>query len=77
MDIEQGNVITTAQLAKIHVGMGQEQVTQLLGTPVLDNTLADNRLNYVYTFQPGYGPKQQKHLAVVLNHGRVQKIEKA
>lgn len=54
-DVEQGNVITPRMLSQVHTGMSKTEVTRILGAPVLMNTFAENRLNYVYSYKPGYG----------------------
>lgn len=47
--ITQGNIISDAQIQQLKIGMTKDQVTQLLGSPVLNNPMSDNRWDYIYT----------------------------
>ena len=49
---QQGNILTPAKVQAIKAGMSSQEVVGLLGTPVLENIYANNRLVYVYTQQP-------------------------
>lgn len=70
-DIQQGNVLPAEKVAQLHNGMTRQQVVNLLGAPVLDNTLNGNKLIYVYTWQPGYGKLQQQHVILYFRNGRL------
>jgi outer membrane protein assembly factor BamE len=75
MDIEQGNVMTQDTVNKIHRGMTAEEVKDIMGNPVLSNVFDGNRMDYVYTFKPGYGEGTEKFVTVIFKHGRVSDIE--
>ncbi|MCX7120692.1 MAG: outer membrane protein assembly factor BamE [Gammaproteobacteria bacterium] len=49
---EQGNILTPAKMETVKVGMSSQEVVSLLGSPILENIYADNRLAYIYTQQP-------------------------
>ncbi len=53
--IQQGNWITSEQVAKLEVGMTRDQVRFILGTPTLQDVLHSDRWDYPYYNQPGYG----------------------
>ncbi|EKD55332.1 MAG: SmpA / OmlA family protein [uncultured bacterium] len=74
MDIEQGNIITEEQVNKLHPGMSKDAVKEMMGTPVLMNTFADNRIDYVYTYQPGHGERTEKYITLNFKNGRLVKI---
>jgi len=74
MDIEQGNIVTQDMVNRIHTGMTMEQVKNIMGSPVLLNTFADNRVDYVYTFNPGYGNMAERYVTLTFSHGRVSNI---
>jgi outer membrane protein assembly factor BamE len=74
MDIEQGNVLTPNMVSQIHTGMSQDQVKEILGTPVLLNTFSDNRVDYVYTYKPGYGKMQEQYITLIFQNGRLKTI---
>ena len=71
MDIEQGNIITQDMLNRVHLGMTQAQVKEVMGAPVLENVFNKNRLDYVYTYKPGYGNKTERSVTFVFNNGRL------
>lgn len=72
MDIEQGNVITEAHLNQIHRGMTEAEVKNIMGEPVLTNIFTRARVEYVYTYQPGYGMREEKRLTCIFRHGILQ-----
>lgn len=76
MNIEQGNIITCEDVEKLRVGMSANEVLRIMGNPVLVNTFSDDRMNYVYTFEPAYCPMQEKRITLILRHGRVTEIER-
>jgi len=74
MDIEQGNVITPEMVSRVHVGMSEGQVKEIMGEPVLITTFENDQLNYIYTLQPAYHDMQEKRLVLMIRHGRVRDI---
>jgi outer membrane protein assembly factor BamE (lipoprotein component of BamABCDE complex) len=59
IDIPQGNMITEEQLAELEVGMTQQQVTFLLGTPLLVDPFHQDEWDYIYKFEPGSTKKRE------------------
>lgn len=53
IDLPQGTPITQPQAQSLKLGMSQNQVLYILGSPALRDTLAPNRWDYVYDFQAG------------------------
>lgn len=83
IDIPQGAPLTQAQAAKVRLGMTQDQVRYVLGSPAVTDTLSPNQWDYVFDFTPGtYGKKQnvpathkQQKLTVLFDSsGRVTQI---
>lgn len=75
MDIEQGNILTPEMLAQIHPGMSEDQVKSILGTPMLTNTFSNNRIDYIYSFKPGYGNVRIQSETLIFRNGRLQSIQ--
>lgn len=69
MDIEQGNIIAPEAVKELHRGMSEAEVKDILGPPMLTNIFTPNRVEYVYTYQPGYGPRTEKRLSCLFNRG--------
>lgn len=74
MDIEQGNIVTREMLAQIHPGISEQSTKEILGPPLLMNTFADNRADYVYTFKPGYGKETEKYITLIFKNQRLQEV---
>ena len=51
--LPQGTPITQTQAQSLKLGMSQNQVLYILGSPAVRDTLAPNRWDYVYDFQAG------------------------
>jgi outer membrane protein assembly factor BamE len=75
MDIEQGNVMTPEMTNQLHPGMSEERVKDIMGPPMLVNTFNDNRIDYVYTFKPGYGQSQQKTITLIFRNHVLKEIQ--
>ena len=63
-DIQQGNWITSEQVAQLQPGMTRDQVRYILGTPTLQDIFHANRWDYPYYNNPGYGEDQQRRFTV-------------
>lgn len=74
MDIEQGNVITPEMVSKLHTGMSDEQVKNIMGTPMLLDTFDDNRIDYVYTYKPAHGNMTEKNITLIFRNHRLREI---
>ncbi len=53
IDLPQGTPITQTQAQKLKVGMNQNQVLYILGSPAIRDTLAPNRWDYIYDYKAG------------------------
>lgn len=53
IDLPQGTPITQSQAQSLKLGMSQNQVLYILGSPAVRDTLAPNRWDYIYDFQAG------------------------
>ena len=53
IDLPQGNAITQEMAAKLKLGMTPSQVSYVLGSPMVTDTLNANRWDYIYTFKAG------------------------
>ncbi|WP_413786400.1 outer membrane protein assembly factor BamE [Psychrobacter sp. 72-O-c] len=66
IDLPQGTPITQTQAQKLKVGMNQNQVLYILGSPAIRDTLEPNRWDYIYDYQAGT-EGQRKGIADVKN----------
>ena len=64
IDIQQGNAVTQDMLNKLKPGMTKTQVAYVMGTPLIIDTFHPNRWDYVYTFHPGNGQREERKVTV-------------
>ena len=72
-DIQQGNWITSEQVALLQNGMTREQVRFALGSPTLTSVLHGDRWDYPYYFKPGYGKPEERQFTVWFENDRLVK----
>lgn len=53
IDLPQGTPLNQTQAQALKVGMSQNQVLYILGSPAIRDTLEPNRWDYIYDFQAG------------------------
>lgn len=70
-DINQGNYLTSTEVAKIHKGMTQQQVAYTLGTPMMQDPFGTQTWFYVFRQQPGHEKITQKTLTLTFNSSGV------
>lgn len=70
-EIQQGNILNPSLIAQLKPGMSQEDVTQLLGTPVLNNPYNNNQLTYIYTDQKNREPYVQHELILQFKQNKL------
>ncbi|KYP97047.1 membrane biogenesis protein [Sodalis-like endosymbiont of Proechinophthirus fluctus] len=66
-DINQGNYLTTADVAKIHTGMTKQQVAYTLGTSMMKDPFGSNTWYYIFRREPGYKSVTQQTLTLTFN----------
>ncbi len=63
-NVQQGNWITSEQVAQLQPGMSREQVRYVLGTPTLQDIFRTDRWDYPFYNKPGYGKAEQRRFTV-------------
>lgn len=71
LDVQQGNKLEPADVAKVEVGMTRNQVRFLLGTPVVTDIFNNDRWDYVYYFLPGRSDDAERRWLIVWFDGDV------
>lgn len=71
IDVQQGNIITDRDVAKIHRGMSALDVEGILGAPLLRNIYKGNQLYYVYTMKQGHKKMHRRNLTIYFKNGKV------
>ena len=76
MDISQGNVIDQKMIDKVQIGSRKEQVTYLLGEPILPSMFHEDRWDYVYYVDSLYGKDQYYKISLWFDKDRVIRIKR-
>ncbi|ACX86779.1 outer membrane protein assembly factor BamE [Pectobacterium parmentieri] len=70
-DINQGNYLAPADVAKIHTGMTKQQVAYTLGTPMMQDPFGSDTWFYIFRQQPGHESVKQQTLTLTFSSGGV------
>ena len=70
LDVQQGNVITQEMLDQVELGMTEQKVLFLLGSPMLVDPFHPQRWDYIYRLQPGGEQPSQRRVTLVFNHAK-------
>lgn len=76
IDVQQGNALDIEMVEKIEVGMTQDQVQYVLGSPLITDSFHPDRWDYIYYFIPGYGEREKRQLTLIFDRGEVIEINK-
>ena len=75
IDIQQGNVVTKEQLARVKPGMNRLQVRDALGSPLLTDAFHPDRWDYIFTLRQSGKPLQRRNVVLVFNGDVLKSIE--
>lgn len=70
-DINQGNYLTSNEVAKIKKGMTQQQVAFTLGTPMLQDPFGSQTWYYVFRQEPGHEKVKQETLTLIFDNSGI------
>ena len=75
IEIVQGNVITSEQVARIKPGLTRAQVRDILGTPLLTDAFHGDRWDYIFTLRRDGVPSQRRSVVVRFDGDVLKTIE--
>lgn len=75
LDINQGNYLTSDQVDKLKVGMNEQGVRLVLGTPLLMDPFHDNRWDYIYEFTRQGTVTERREFRVYFVNGKLARWE--
>ncbi|VFP83941.1 Outer membrane protein assembly factor BamE [Candidatus Erwinia haradaeae] len=67
-DIIQGNYLVAKDIKKIHIGMNQKQVVDILGTPRIKDIFGKNIWYYICHIPLRHHPAHEQTLTLTFNH---------
>ena len=76
IEITQGNVLEQSKVAQIKTGMNKNQVTYLLGEPVLPTVFHDDRWDYVYYNNASNEEIELYRLTLFFDGSRIERLRK-
>ncbi|WP_248884702.1 outer membrane protein assembly factor BamE [Acidithiobacillus acidisediminis] len=76
VNVQQGNVVSQKELAQVHQGMTQAEVSAILGAPLLQDPWHSNEWVYSYSDKPAYGSTKVRNIILHFNaDGALQSID--
>ncbi|GAB1388395.1 MAG: hypothetical protein AMXMBFR78_18850 [Rubrivivax sp.] len=75
IEIVQGNVVTSEQLAHVRPGLTRAQVRDVLGTPLLADPFHGDRWDYIFTLRRDGTPPQRRSVIVRFQGDALASIE--
>ena len=76
MEINQGNILEAEVVAKIKPGMSKEQVSYLLGDPILPTAFHNDRWDYIYYVDNRLDEVQLYRLVLFFDGTRIISLKK-
>lgn len=76
IDIQQGNVVTEEQLARVKTGMDAQKVRTILGTPLLTDPLHQDRWDYFFSMGKGKTVGETYRVTLFFKGSRLARIER-
>ena len=77
IDVTQGNYIENETLNKVEIGMSQEQVIFLLGSPMLIDQFDSSKWYYIRYIKPGGKKVQQQQVVFTFTGKILSKIDQS
>ena len=71
IDVQQGNVVTQEMVDQLRPGMTTRQVRFIMGTPLIQDTFAPDRWDYLYSMQAGHNPREQERISLIFENDRL------
>ena len=75
MDVQQGNYVDQAMVAKLKPGMTRSQVRFILGTPLIADIFHPNRWDYVYLTGKANNVRVQRRIVAVFDGDKLKQVE--
>ena len=74
IDITQGNYIDDKKLDQLEIGMNQQQVIYLVGSPMLIDQFDSSKWYYIRYIKPGGEPVQQSEILLTFDGNKLIEI---
>ena len=74
IDVQQGNVITQDEVNQLEPGMSRRQVQYIMGSPMIADVFHQDRWDYVYRLQPGYGETLEERVTLYYENDELSRV---
>ena len=74
-DVQQGNTLDDKQISQLKVGMSPQQVTFIMGTPLLKDPFHKDRWDYIYTYARDHAKAGRSLLTLYFKNNKLSKID--
>jgi outer membrane protein assembly factor BamE len=75
VEVVQGNVVTSDQVARVVLGMNRVQVRDILGSPLLTDMFHADRWDYVFMLTRAGAPLQKRTVVVIFESDKLVRID--
>ncbi|WP_163560730.1 outer membrane protein assembly factor BamE [Halomonas sp. NO4] len=75
-DLPQGNLVTEGMVAQLQPGMSQQQVVDVMGSPLLEAPFNANQWDYVFRLDEAYGDVEQRRVTLTFANGQLADIRR-
>ena len=75
IEVVQGNVVTSEQVARVVPGMTRVQVRDILGSPLVTDIFHANRWDYVFLLNRPGTPLQKRAVVVIFENDKLVRID--
>jgi len=75
IDIQQGNDVTQEMINKLKPEMTKHQVSYVMGTPLIIDVFHPDRWDYLYSFHPGNGEREQRRITLFFKDDKLTHLE--
>lgn len=75
IDIQQGNILSTADVGQISAGMTKIEVINLIGKPITTSVFDDERWDYIYSQNLSGATPNSKRFTVFFQNDAVFRVE--
>jgi outer membrane protein assembly factor BamE len=74
LDIPQGNVVTQDMVNRLEPGMSKQQVTYVMGTPLIVDTFHPDEWIYLYYVNKGGERAEERRINLLFDHDRLARV---
>ena len=74
VDVQQGNVIDKDDIAKLKTGFSKNEVSSIIGSPLINDMFNADTWTYVYTNQINNGKIEKKKLVLEFKKNKLTQI---